>query len=97
MCPAEQEPAVFYMSNDDSNSQASPVLARQAVGEGRIVDPFRIRIHEFLNYYDLSYENPTDVAAQVGMQMRRTDAETGEFVLLAYAQAVCCSPRIASR
>ena len=56
------------------------------------MNPFRIRIHEFLNYYDLSYENPTDVAAQVGLQMRRTDAETGEFVLLAYAQGRLLRP-----
>lgn len=86
MCPAAQEPAIFYMSNDDSNSQASPVLARHAIRTGGVVDPFRVRIHEFLNYYDMSYENPTDRAASVGLQMRRTDAEIGEFVLLAYAQ-----------
>ena len=86
MCPAEKEPAVFYMSNDDSNSQASPVLARHAINQGGIVDPFRVRIHEFLNYYDLSYANREDVPAAVGLQMRRTNAELGEFVLLAYAQ-----------
>ncbi len=86
MCPAAQEPAIFYMSNDDSNSQASPVLARHTIRTGGVVDPFRVRIHEFLNYYDMSYENPTDRAASVGLQMRRTDAEIGEFVLLAYAQ-----------
>jgi Ca-activated chloride channel family protein len=74
------------MSNDDSNSQASPVLARHTILQGGIVDPFRVRIYEFLNYYDLSYENPEDVPATVGLQMRRTNAELGEFVLLAYAQ-----------
>jgi hypothetical protein len=91
-CPVDHEPAVFYMSNDDSNSQASPILARQTILEGQIVDPFRIRIHEFLNYYDLNYDNPRDEAARVGMQMRRTDAETGEFVLLAYAQGRLLDP-----
>jgi len=85
-CPAAKDPAVFYMSNDDSNSQASPVLARHAIMQGYIVDPYRVRIHEFLNYYDLSYANREDVAATVGLQMRRTNAELGEFVLLAYAQ-----------
>ncbi len=91
-CPDAREPVVLYMSNDDSNSQASPILARRAVAEGVIVDPFRIRIHEFLNYYDLSYENPEDAAARVGMQMRRIDKETGQFVLLLYAQGQRVDP-----
>jgi Ca-activated chloride channel family protein len=85
-CPDTRDPVVLYMSNDDSNSQASPVLARRAIVEGGVVDPFRVRIHEFLNYYDLSYDNPADVPAQVGVQMRRIDPDTGEFVLLLYAQ-----------
>jgi len=93
MCAEDRGPAVIYMSNDDSNSQASPVLARQAIMAGFPVDPFRVRIHEFLNYYDLSYENPTDRPAQAGLQMRRTNAETGEFVLLAYAQGRRLAPR----
>lgn len=85
-CPETAEPVVLYMSNDDSNSQASPTYARRVIQEGGIVDPFRVRIHEFLNYYDLSYDNPGDAPAQVGVQMRRIDAETGEFALLLYAQ-----------
>ncbi len=85
-CPDSSEPLVLYMSNDDSNSQASPVIARRAILDGQIVSPFQIRIHEFLNYYDLSYANPDDKPAAVGMQMRRIDAQAGEFVLLVNAQ-----------
>ena len=86
LCPDEQEPVVLYMSNDDSNSQASPIIARRTISEGRIVSPDRIRIHEFLNYYTLTYDNPTDKAAEVGIQMRRTEARTGEFTLVLSAR-----------
>jgi len=85
-CPATADPIVLYMSNDDSNSQASPTYARRIIHEGGVVDPFRVRIHEFLNYYDLSYDNPGAAPATVGVQMRRIDRATGEFVLLLFAQ-----------
>lgn len=91
-CPDTQDPVVLYMSNDDSNSQASPILVRRIVGDQQIVDPNRVRIHEFLNYYDLSYDNPSDAAAQVGIQMRRIDEETDQFVLLLYAQGKKVDP-----
>jgi len=85
-CPDTYDPVVLYMSNDDSNSQASPILARRRIREGMVIFPDQVRIHEFLNYYDLSYENPDDVPARVGIQMRRTSVERGEFTLLLYAQ-----------
>jgi Ca-activated chloride channel family protein len=85
-CPDTYDPVVLYMSNDDSNSQASPILARRRIREGMVIYPGQIRIHEFLNYYDLSYDNPEDVPARVGIQMRRTSVERGEFTLLLYAQ-----------
>ncbi|MGH1344981.1 MAG: vWA domain-containing protein [Nannocystales bacterium] len=87
MCPDDADPVVLYMSNDDSNSQASPVLARAAIQNGGIVDRSQLRIHEFLNYYDLSYDNPTEDAATVGIQMRRTNPETGEFTLMLSARS----------
>lgn len=92
-CPDTTAPVVLYMSNDDSNSQASPILARRTIMEGQIVDPFRIRIHEFLNYYDLSFDNPEGKPAQVGLQMRRIDAAAGEFVLMAHAQGQKIDPQ----
>jgi len=87
MCPDALDPVVLYMSNDDSNSQASPVLARWDIEHGQVVDPHRVRIHEFLNYYDLSYDNPTEEAARVGIQMRRTDPDSGEFTLMVSARS----------
>ncbi len=85
-CPDTSDPIVLHMSNDDSNSQASPILARRRIHEGLVIEPNDVRIYEFLNYYDLSYASPTDDAVDVGLQMRRTNAETGEFTLLLFAQ-----------
>ncbi|MCX4244524.1 vWA domain-containing protein [Paraliomyxa miuraensis] len=86
VCPDSYDPVVLYMSNDDSNSQASPILARRTILEGRVVDRSRIRIHEFLNYFDLSGPSQSEAAAEVGIEMRRTDAEDGEFTLVLRAQ-----------
>ena len=85
-CPSEQEPVVMYMSNDDSNSQASPILARRYISEGLTVPKSAIRIHEFLNYYDFNAEPQNDAPALVSMEMRRTNAEAGEFTLMLSAQ-----------
>ena len=92
LCPDTQEPVVLYMSNDDSNSQASPILARATIREGGIVTPDRVRIHEFLNYYELSHDNPVDEAASVAIQMRRTDATLGEFTLVVSASGRQLAP-----
>jgi uncharacterized protein YegL len=84
-CPDTQDPIVLYMSNDDSNSQASPAWVRRMIHDGGIVGPDQVRIHEFLNYYTITTDYPADVPADVGIQMRRTNAELGEFTVLLYA------------
>ena len=48
----------YFMSADDSNSMASPVLAREWLNAGLAPDPARIRTYEFLNYYNALYEEP---------------------------------------
>jgi uncharacterized protein YegL len=85
-CPESTEPVVLYMSNDDSNSQASPTLARRRIREGLVIKPQEIKIYEFLNYYDLRRENPTDRPLSLDIQMRRSDGAAGEFTLLLAAQ-----------
>jgi Mg-chelatase subunit ChlD len=85
-CPDTYDPVVLYMSNDDSNSQASPILARRAIREGSVVPKDIIRIHEFLNYFDLSGPSQTDAPATVGIEMRRTDASQNELTLVLRAQ-----------
>lgn len=86
VCPDTTEPVVLYMSNDDSNSQASPVIVRRLIHDGQVVSPSRVRIHEFLNYYTIATTNPADKPAEVGIEMRRTNASKGEFTLLLYAE-----------
>jgi Ca-activated chloride channel family protein len=92
MCPDVREPVVLYMSNDDSNSQASPVLARRRIRAGNVVHPEDVRIYEFLNYYDLTCGGPVDVPAKVGIQMRQTSSELGEFIMLLFADGRTVEP-----
>jgi Ca-activated chloride channel family protein len=48
------KPAILYLSADDSNSMASPIIARELIEQG--FDPnIPIRTYEFLNYYHLGY------------------------------------------
>ncbi len=47
-------PVTLFMSADDSNSQAAPALARQAIREHRKIN-HAMRPYEFLNYYRFDY------------------------------------------
>ncbi|WP_438031952.1 vWA domain-containing protein [Sorangium sp. So ce204] len=49
-------PLTLYLSSDDSNSMASPVIVRRQIERGApLIDPYVIRTHEFLNYYRYSF------------------------------------------
>jgi len=65
------EPTVRYLSADDSNSSASPVIARKMIMGGRYVQPAAIRTYEFLNYYTFSYTPPADRPLRIIPQMRK--------------------------
>ena len=64
-----EEPQIFYLSADDSNSQASPVVARWMIQSGRTVPWYAVRTYEFLNYYMLAYEPPAGGRVSVTAQM----------------------------
>lgn len=49
------EDAVFFLSSDDSNSMASPTIARRLLSTGQQVPPHILRTYEFLNYYNVGY------------------------------------------
>ena len=51
----DSKDAVFYLSSDDSNSMASPVIARSLIENGQTVPASLIRTYEFLNYYNVGY------------------------------------------
>jgi hypothetical protein len=74
------EPCVLYLSADDSNSQASPAIARWMIGEGRIVPWSVVRVWEFLNYYDMNYR-AVSARPAVSAQLRAVDYEGGLYAL----------------
>jgi len=51
----DTKPATFFLSSDDSNSMASPVIARRLLNEGQKVPVGMLRTYEFLNYYNVGY------------------------------------------
>lgn len=64
ICPGVDltQPLKLYLSSDDSNSMASPVIVRDQIANGAAtVDPRIVRTHEFLNYYRYDF-----AAAQPG-------------------------------
>ncbi len=63
---------VRFLSADDSNSQASPVLVRQAIAAGKYVDPSLIRTYEFLNYHQFDYAQDPGQPLRITAQMRKT-------------------------
>ena len=64
-----EEPQILYLSADDSNSQASPVVARWMIMSGDHVPWHVVRTYEFLNYYMLEYEPPAHGRVSVTAQM----------------------------
>ncbi len=71
-CKNDVAAVPFYMSADDSNSMASPVIARELLRAGLAPDAARIRTHEFLNYYDARYEAPPAGLLGVHVEMQDT-------------------------
>ena len=69
------EPQVLYLSADDSNSMASPVIARSLIDQGFLVPAGMVRTYEFTNYYDISYEpaDPGRVRVLVHMKPEEED------------------------
>jgi len=76
---AVQQPTVRYLSADDSNSAASPVIARKAIRARRAVQPALVRTYEFLNYYGFDYPAPEDRPVRIIAQLRAL--EEGSYSL----------------
>ncbi len=75
-----EKPALaFYMSNDDSNSQSSPVLFREMMNGN--VYGVGIRPWEFLNYFDIDYDEPTKELINVVPQLRPNPLAPDSFLL----------------
>ncbi len=75
-CPEDTSPVTLYLSADDSNSQASPVVARAIIRSGQIMPASKVRTYEFTNYYQIDYPHPTQGRLGLFPQMRvREDSE----------------------
>ncbi|MCO4771000.1 MAG: VWA domain-containing protein [Deltaproteobacteria bacterium] len=68
---APTEPTSFYVSADDSNSQAQPAWIRSLIEGNSSWGSDPIRPYEFLNYYDFDFGAGTDV--RIVPQLRETD------------------------
>jgi Ca-activated chloride channel family protein len=67
-----EAPVQLFLSADDSNSMASPVLARRQILDGGMVTT-AIRPWEFLNYYSFDYTAAPSEQIAVTAQMRATE------------------------
>jgi Ca-activated chloride channel homolog len=80
------KPLELYLSSDDSNSMASPVIARRMIRQSGSVPPaYALRTYEFLNYYNVNYGNVPAGTLGVDAQLRVNAA--GEFELQIGVQA----------
>jgi Ca-activated chloride channel homolog len=84
----EEKPAPdqLFLSADDSNSCASPVIVRNIINNGRYVHPSLIRTYEFYNYYNFGYPAPEE--GDLGVYANMHDEGDGVFSI----QAVLRSP-----
>jgi Ca-activated chloride channel homolog len=64
------KPLQLFLSADDSNSMASPAIARSIIKQGGIPPAGLIRTYEFLNYYDLGYERAAKGELALFLEMK---------------------------
>lgn len=85
------EPATLYLSADDSNSTASPVIARRLIRSGQRVLPSLVRSWEFLNYYDFAFEAADRGAVRIVPQLSACPVD-GELSFQVALQAEARDP-----
>jgi len=89
---ATAERTTQYMSADDSNSQAGPVVAREQIqmGYGGYVPP--ARLYEYLNYYSFDYEPAEAGSVRIVPQLRAIEGDQGAESLLVGVVAPALDP-----
>ena len=88
---ASDEAQTFFMSADDSNSQATPVQVRQLLDAG-VIPAGNLRIHEFLNYYSFDYEAAEAGTLRIDPQLRPDPEGNNRFSLGVAAVAPSVEP-----
>ena len=87
------EPVDVYMSADDSNSQAQPVLVRHMIEEGQSFGGAP-RLYEFLNYYGFDLEAPALGDVAIEPQLRYDDeAETYSMLIAVVGHEIAAEDR----
>jgi len=71
----EPQPEPVFLSADDSNSAASPVIIRKLIRSGKYVHPVLVRTYEFLNYYSFDYEPPAEGIAVIPQMRKKPDTD----------------------
>ncbi|MBI5498667.1 MAG: VWA domain-containing protein [Deltaproteobacteria bacterium] len=91
----DDEPYVLYLSADDSNSQASPIIVRWLIERGAMVPWDAVRVYEFLNYYDFPYDPAPVGRVRVTSEFRGIAPADGLYALQVAVQshAVSASER----
>ncbi len=91
-CEGAKEVSVTYwLSADDSNSQADPARVRLVLQQGieLIGQP---KVHEFLNYYSFDYPRTHPGSLLVVPELRELDGERGEYELAVGVVAPVVTP-----
>jgi Ca-activated chloride channel homolog len=78
---ATDEEVVWYLSADDSNSQADATHTRHLI-TGRDMYAHGLRTWEFLNYYDFDYSPADEGHVAVVPQLRPVPGDPGAYSLL---------------
>ncbi|MBI5490099.1 MAG: von Willebrand factor type A domain-containing protein [Deltaproteobacteria bacterium] len=81
------EPYVLYLSADDSNSQASPIIVRWLIEQGETVPWDAVRVYEFLNYYDFPYDPARSGRVRVTNEFRGIAPADGLYALQVAVQS----------
>jgi Ca-activated chloride channel homolog len=94
-CPEDTSSTVLFLSADDSNSQASPVVARAIIEQGGIMPSGKVRTYEFTNYYSIDYAAPAFGEINLVPQLRpRSNSQFAtEYTLQIGAQSHQTSER----
>jgi Ca-activated chloride channel family protein len=75
----DDTPYTLYMSADDSNSMAAPVIARWMIRKGQTVPPDVVRAHEFFNYYNFDFEPAKAGEVDITAQLSSCPNEKGQL------------------
>ncbi len=74
------QPETWFMSTDDSNSQATPVQVRENLENGWAPSAL-LRIHEFLNYYSFGFPAADPGSVRVVPQLRVSEDDPSRYSL----------------